>query len=68
MGDCRMSPYEVTVTFPTGFPSDAQGRALLAFERTLREITQMEVHVFKKKMGDDSKLRMAMTAEERNQV
>lgn len=68
MGDCRMSNYEVTVTFPAGFPSEAQGRALLAFEQYLRNLTGLEVHVFKAKMGDDSKLRMAMTAEERNLV
>lgn len=60
--------YHVRVEFPEGVPTEAQGVALLAFERHLRVLTRMDVQVFKQKMADDSKLRMAMTTEERNRI
>jgi hypothetical protein len=60
-----LPPYHVMVHFGSGIPSDAQGRAMLAFEKKLRDLTDAPVEVFKETMGDDSKLRRSMTAEER---
>ena len=57
--------FHVEVKFGAGIPGDAQGRAMLAFERMLRELTAAPVEVFKETMKDDSKLRNMMTAEER---
>lgn len=58
--------YPVTVKFPDDVPGEAQGKALLAFETHLRQLTNMDVRVFKDRMGDDSKLRVMMTKEQRN--
>jgi hypothetical protein len=41
---------------------------LMAFERHLRLLSGLDVRVFKDKMADDSKLRVAMTPEERAKV
>ena len=60
--------YSVTVKFDEEIPNFEQGIALLAFEKTLRQLTGMDVRVFKQKMGDDSKIRQRMTIEERNRV
>jgi len=57
--------FHVTVKFGAGIPSDAQGRAMLAFERHLRELTAAPCEVFKETMADDSKLRRSMTSEQR---
>jgi hypothetical protein len=57
--------YHAMVQFGAGIPSDAQGKAMLAFEKHLRELTGAPCEVFKETMGDDSKLRRAMTAEQR---
>lgn len=38
---------------------------MLAMEKHLRELTSAPVEVFKETMGDDSKLRRAMTPEQR---
>lgn len=57
--------YHVLVHFGAGIPSDAQGAAMLAFEKHLRELTAAPVEVFKETVGDDSKLRRSMTAEQR---
>ena len=59
---------QVRVAFPEGIASEAQASALMAFERHLRVLTGLDVQVFKDKMRDDSKLRMALTPEERNHV
>lgn len=59
---------KVTVTFDEGIASEAQGPALLAMESHLRSMTNLDVRVFKARMGDDSKLRMAMTPAEREAV
>ncbi|HJS81321.1 MAG TPA: hypothetical protein VJ742_00635 [Nitrososphaera sp.] len=56
----------VTVHFDEEIPE--QGVALLAFEKHLRQLTGKDVRVFKQKMGDDSKLRVRMTIEERNRL
>jgi hypothetical protein len=58
----------VTVRFEDGVPSLAQSEALMAFEKHLRILTKLDVRVFKDRMGDDSKLRMKMTPEERERL
>lgn len=60
--------HQVRVALPDGIPHHLQSQALMAFERHLRVLTGLDVQVFKDKMADDSKLRMALTPEERNQV
>jgi len=57
--------YEVVVKFPPGISLDHQGRALLAMEKYLRQMTQQDVRVVKDLMGDDSKLRVMMSPEMR---
>lgn len=57
--------YRVIVNFGPGIPSDAQGKAMLALEKHLREVTALPCEVFKEVMGDDSKLRRSMTVEQR---
>lgn len=57
--------FHVLVHFGPGIPPEAQSRAMLTLERSLRELTAKPVEVFKETMGDDSKLRRAMTAEQR---
>lgn len=58
----------VTVTLDDAIPALAQSAALLAFELHLRQLTKLDCRVMKNKMGDDSKLRMALTPEERERV
>ena len=57
----------VVVQFGKGIPGSVQGAAMLAFEKTLRDMTGHElwIEVFKEAKGDDSKLRAMMTTEER---
>ena len=56
---------QVVVKFPKEVPLAAQGYSLLLMERELRAITGMDVRVVKDLMGDDSKLRVRMTLEQR---
>lgn len=56
---------QVLVTFPDGIPLDAQGPALLAFEKRLRAGTGLDVRVVKALKGDDSRLRVMMTPVQR---
>ena len=58
----------VTVIFDEAIPAEAQGPALMAFEKQLRQTTGLDVRVFKQRMGDDSKLRVRMTKEERDKL
>jgi hypothetical protein len=58
----------VTVRFDENISPEAQGKALLDFEKKLRELTGQDVRVFKNKMGDDSKLRIRMTPDERSRL
>ncbi|MCR4308107.1 MAG: hypothetical protein NUV80_06120 [Candidatus Berkelbacteria bacterium] len=58
--------YNVTVHFDEEIPE--QGIALLAFEKHLRQLTGMDIRVFKDKMGDDSKIRQRMTPDERSRL
>lgn len=61
-----IDPLHVIVRFGSAIPSAVQGPALLAFEKSLRQITGgLWIEVFKETKGDDSKLRVLMTAEER---
>jgi hypothetical protein len=55
----------VVVKFDEGVPSEAQGPALLEFEKNLRK-TGLDIRVFKERMGDDSKLRVMMTPAQRD--
>ena len=60
---------KVTVEFEPCESSETQGTILLEMEKILRGwFVDSDVRVFKARMGDDSKLRMAMTPEERAQV
>lgn len=59
---------EVKVTFPTGVPLDAQGRALFLMEKTLREETKLDIRVVKDLKGDDSKLRVMMSPAQRERL
>jgi hypothetical protein len=59
---------KVTVEFPKGFDSEREGLILLEMEQLLRESSDLDFRVFKARMGDDSKLRMALTPEERARV
>lgn len=60
-------PLHVVVHFGDGIPSAIQGKALLDFEKSLRDLTdhKLWIEVFKEAKGDDSKLRSAMTPEQR---
>ena len=58
----------VTVKFDETIPPEAQGVALLAFEKQLRSLTGMDVRVFKDKMGDDLKRRREMTLVQRDNL
>jgi hypothetical protein len=59
---------KVTVTFDDTIMPEFQGPLLLAMEKLLRTSTQLDIRVFKDRLGDDSKLRMAMTPSEREAV
>lgn len=61
----KLPDHHVIVKFGAGISSDAQGRAMLAMERYLRDFTSGPVEVFKETMADDSKLRRSMTVEQR---
>ena len=58
----------VIVHFAEGIPPEAQGPALLAFEKHLRQLTGLDCRVFKERMADDSTLRRLMTPEERKRL
>jgi hypothetical protein len=58
----------VTVIFDELVPAEAQGVALLAFEKHLRALTGQDVRVFKTKMGDDLKRRREMTLVQRDNL
>lgn len=59
---------QVLVKFPAGIPLDVQGPFLLNAEKSLRASTGLDVRVVKALMGDDSKLRIRMTIEQRNKL
>jgi hypothetical protein len=51
---------EVVVKFGDGVPDDIQAKAMFDFERSLREMSDLDVRVFKERMADDSRLRVVM--------
>lgn len=62
----ELKPLHVEVKFGSAIPSPVQAAALLEFERVLRRMMPGQwVETFKEAKGDDSKLRMMMTKEER---
>jgi hypothetical protein len=58
-------PLHVIVKFGADFPVEHRGLALFLWERSLRAQTGLRIEVFQEKKGDDSRLRNAMTAEQR---
>lgn len=60
----ELPTHHVIVRFGSGIDIDFQGRALLAFEKWMRE-RGVKAEVFKESTPDDSKLRLAMTPEKR---
>lgn len=60
-----MSDHHIVVSFGKGITGNEQGPLLLAFEKLCRQMTGKPIEVFKDRMADDSKLRRAMTQEER---
>ena len=55
----------VLVRFGKGIPAHTWGPALLAFEAEVRRASGVRAEVFSEVKGDDSKLRAAMTKEQR---
>jgi hypothetical protein len=60
-----VDPLHVQVRFGSDIPVDTRNAALLEFERILRRLTALRIEVFQERRGDDSKLRNAMTPEQR---
>jgi hypothetical protein len=60
--------FQVVVKFPPEIPLGIQGDFLLNAEKSLRASTGLDVRVVKDLMGDDSKLRVRMTLEQRNKL
>jgi len=64
----------VVVHFGKGIPYMVQAEALFAFEKALRDISEKQtgarlwIEVFKEIKGDDSKLRVLMTPEQRKSL
>ena len=59
---------QVVVKFPQEIPLAIQGPFLLNAEKMLRSLTGADVRVVKDLMGDDSRLRVRMTIEQRNKL
>ena len=59
---------EVIVRFPSEIPLSVQGPFLLNAEKALRAATSLDVRVVKDLMGDDSRLRVRMTLEQRSKL
>ena len=64
-GPPPLPAHHVEVAFGAGIPGDAQGRAMLALERYLRETLNIPAQCYKRTMSDDLKRRRDMTPEER---
>ena len=60
----KLPPLHVIVRFGSDIPDTAQGEVMLAMEKDLRKLG-IKAEVFKETMGDDSKLRVLMTPDER---
>jgi hypothetical protein len=63
-----MTDHHVIIRFGSAIPYDVQCAEMLALERRLREASGVRVEVFKEARGDDSRLRAAMTAEQRGKL
>lgn len=61
----QLPDHHVVVRFGAGVALDHQGIAMLAMEKHLREIGAGPCEVFKDTQEDDSRLRRAMTDEQR---
>ena len=59
---------QVVVKFPPEITLSVQGPFLLAMEKSLRSSTGLDVRVVKDLMGDDSKLRVRMTLQQRDKL
>ncbi len=59
---------QVVVKFPKEIPLAIQGPWLLDAEKSLRASTGLDVRVVKDLQGDDSKLRVRMTIEQRKKL
>ena len=59
---------QVVVKFPPEIPLGIQGPFLLDAEKSLRACTGLDVRVVKDLMGDDSKLRVRMTIQQRDKL
>ena len=57
----------IPVTVKFGQPHEKEGEFLLAIEKLLRSGGE-DFRVFKERMGDDSKLRVKMTQQERDKL
>ena len=62
-----MKANEVLVKFGSGIPGSAQAKVMFDMELALQRMGH-DVRVFKETMGDDSKLRVLMTLEERDRL
>lgn len=60
-------PLHVIVKFGDGIPYNVQAKGLFEFEKLLRNLSEprLWIEVFKETKGDDSKLRVMMTPEQR---
>ncbi len=62
-----MKSNEVIVKFGSGIPGSALAKTMFDMELLLQKMGH-DVRVLKATMGDDSKLRVMMTAEERDKL
>lgn len=62
-----MKSNEVMVKFGDGIPGPAQAKVMFDMELALQKLGY-DVRVLKETMGDDSKLRVLMTPEERERI
>jgi hypothetical protein len=62
-----MKSNEVLVKFGPSIPGAAQAKTMFDMELALQKMGH-DVRVLKETMGDDSKLRVMMTAEERDKL
>ena len=69
-----MPDLHVIVRFGKGVPYDVQAKGLFECEKLLRDVAEkltgerLWIEVFKETMGDDSKLRVLMTPEQRKNL
>lgn len=62
-----MKANEVLVKFGPGIPGEAQAKVMFDMEVALQRMGH-DARVLKESMGDDSKLRVLMTPEERERI